>query len=31
MNAGYVSVIKELFSQAKIIINPFHLVQLMNR
>ncbi|QBP43076.1 hypothetical protein E2636_11015 [Paenisporosarcina antarctica] len=28
---GYVSVIKELFPQAKIIIDPFHLVQLMNR
>ena len=31
MNAGYVSVIKELFPQAKIIIDRFHLVQLINR
>ena len=31
MNAGYVSVIKELFPNAKIIIDRFHLVQLINR
>ncbi|AXH99664.1 hypothetical protein DV702_07815 [Sporosarcina sp. PTS2304] len=31
MNGVYVSVIKELFPQAKIIINRFHLVQLINR
>ena len=31
MNARYVSVIKELFPQAKIIIDRFHLVQLINR
>lgn len=31
MNAGYVSVIKELFPDAKIIIDRFHLVQLINR
>ncbi|QBP41790.1 hypothetical protein E2636_11805 [Paenisporosarcina antarctica] len=31
MNTGYVSVFKELFPQAKIIFDPFHLVQLMNR
>lgn len=31
MNAGYVNVIKELFPQAKIIIDRFHLVQLINR
>jgi transposase len=31
MNAGYVSVIKELFPRAKIIIDRFHLVQLINR
>ncbi len=31
MNAGYVSVIKELFPKAKIIIDRFHLVQLINR
>ena len=31
MNAGYVSVIKELFPNAKISIDRFHLVQLINR
>ncbi|HLR59759.1 MAG TPA: ISL3 family transposase [Pseudogracilibacillus sp.] len=31
MNAGYVNVIKEVFPQAKIIIDRFHLVQLINR
>src|SRR5690625_3243986 len=31
MNAGYVNVIKEMFPQAKIIIDRFHLVQLINR
>src|SRR5690625_1246757 len=31
MNAGYVSVIKEIFPQAKIIIDRFHLVQLISR
>lgn len=31
MNAGYVGVIKELFPNAKIIIDRFHLVQLINR
>lgn len=31
MNAGYVSVIKELFPKAEIIIDRFHLVQLINR
>jgi transposase len=31
MNAGYVNVIKELFPNAKIIIDRFHLVQLINR
>jgi len=31
MNAGYVSVIKELFPNAKIIIDRFHLVQLISR
>ena len=31
MNAGYVSVIQELFPRAKIIIDRFHLVQLINR
>lgn len=31
MNAGYVSVIKALFPKAKIIIDGFHLVQLINR
>lgn len=31
MNAGYVSVIKDVFPQAKIIIDRFHLVQLINR
>ncbi|XKI11839.1 ISL3 family transposase [Sporosarcina sp. ANT_H38] len=31
MNAGYVSVIKELFPRAKIINDRFHLVQLINR
>ena len=31
MNAGYVSVIKELFPNAEIIIDRFHLVQLINR
>ena len=31
MNAGYVSVIKELFPNANIIIDRFHLVQLINR
>lgn len=31
MNAGYVSVIQELFPNAKIIIDRFHLVQLINR
>ena len=29
MNAGYVSVIKEMFPKANIIIEPFHLVQLI--
>src|SRR5690625_377969 len=31
MNAGYVNVIKEMFPQEKIIIDRFHLVQLINR
>src|SRR5699024_6294931 len=31
MNAGYVSVIKEMFPNADIIIDRFHLVQLINR
>jgi len=31
MNAGYVNVIKEIFPQAKIIIDRFHLVQLISR
>lgn len=31
MNAGYVSVIKELFPNAKIIIDRFHIVQLITR
>ena len=31
MNTGYVSVIKELFPQTKIIVDRFHLVQLINR
>lgn len=31
MNAGYVSVINELFPNAKIIIDRFHLTQLVNR
>jgi len=31
MNAGYVNVIKEMFPQAEIIIDRFHLVQLINR
>lgn len=31
MNAGYVNVIKEVFPQANIIIDRFHLVQLINR
>ena len=31
MNAGYVNVIKEIFPQAKIIIDRFHIVQLINR
>lgn len=31
MNAGYVNVIKEIFPRAKIIIDRFHLVQLINR
>ncbi|PXW85448.1 transposase [Streptohalobacillus salinus] len=31
MNAGYVSSIKELFPNVKIIIDRFHLVQLVNR
>lgn len=31
MNAGYVNVILEMFPQAKIIIDRFHLVQLINR
>src|SRR5699024_12174481 len=31
MNAGYVNVIKEIFSQAKIIIDRFHIVQLISR
>jgi len=31
MNVGYVSVIKEMFPKANIIIEPFHLVQLINR
>lgn len=31
MNAGYVNVIKEIFPQAKIIIDRFHLVQLITR
>src|SRR5699024_12685982 len=30
-NAGYVNVIKEIFSQAKIIIDRFHIVQLISR
>lgn len=31
MNAGYVSVIKEVFPKAQIIIDRFHIVQLINR
>src|SRR5699024_6573854 len=31
MNAGYVNVIKEIFPRAKIIIDRFHLVQLISR
>lgn len=31
MNAGYVNVIKEIFPQAKIIIDYFHIVQLISR
>ncbi|MDY0409925.1 transposase [Virgibacillus soli] len=31
MNAGYVNVIQEVFPQAKIIIDRFHLVQLISR
>ncbi|GAA4062589.1 ISL3 family transposase [Amphibacillus indicireducens] len=31
MNAGYVNVIKEIFPRASIIIDRFHLVQLINR
>ena len=31
MNASYVGVIKELFPQANIIIDRFHIVQLINR
>lgn len=31
MNAGYVNVIREIFPQAKIIIDRFHLVQLISR
>src|SRR5699024_12742849 len=31
MNAGYVNVIKKIFSQAKIIIDGFHIVQLISR
>lgn len=31
MNAGYVSVIQEMFPKADIIIDQFHLVQLINR
>src|SRR5699024_9118747 len=31
MNAGYVNVIKEILSQAKIIIDRFHIVQLISR
>lgn len=31
MNAGYVSVIKEVFPKAHIIIDRFHIVQLINR
>src|SRR5699024_6794217 len=31
MNAGYVNVIKEIFSQAKIIIDRFQIVQLISR
>jgi len=31
MNASYVNVIKEIFPRAKIIIDRFHLVQLINR
>ena len=31
MNAGYANVIKEIFPQAKIIIDRFHLIQLINR
>ncbi|MDN6751248.1 MAG: ISL3 family transposase [Staphylococcus equorum] len=31
MNAGYVNVIKEVLPQAKIIIDRFHIVQLINR
>ena len=30
MNEGYISVIQKLFPQAKIIIDRFHLVQLIN-
>ncbi|WP_261767123.1 transposase, partial [Kurthia zopfii] len=31
MNAGYEKLIKKLFPKAKIIIDRFHLVQLINR
>lgn len=31
MNASYVGIIKEIFPQAKIIIDRFHIVQLVNR
>ncbi len=31
MNSGYISCIKELFPKAKIIIDRFHIVQLINR
>ena len=31
MNAGYVNVIKEIFPQSKIIIDRFHIVQLISR
>ncbi|MEJ8776621.1 transposase [Pseudogracilibacillus sp. ICA-222130] len=31
MNAGYVNVIKEIFPQVKIIIDRFHIVQLISR
>src|SRR5699024_11761314 len=31
MNAGYINVIKEVFPKAQIIIDRFHIVQLINR